>query len=73
MYNASVFAGLAFAVAALGNALAMPVAAQVGKRLGLLRRRRSAGRRYHGSASYLGGVTVAFVATVCVGLPEVSH
>jgi len=64
--NDYLFAGLAFALATLGNSLALPLASQVGKRFGLVRRRRSAGRRRHGSASFLGGVTLAVVATTCV-------
>jgi UDP-N-acetylmuramyl pentapeptide phosphotransferase/UDP-N-acetylglucosamine-1-phosphate transferase len=64
--NDYLFAGLAFALATLGNSLALPLASQVGKRFGLVRRRRSAGRRRHGSASFLGGVTLAVVATACV-------
>jgi UDP-N-acetylmuramyl pentapeptide phosphotransferase/UDP-N-acetylglucosamine-1-phosphate transferase len=64
--NDYLFAGLAFALAALGNSLALPLASQLGKRFGLVRRRRSAGRRRHGSASFLGGVTLAVVATACL-------
>ena len=64
--NEYLVAALAFALAGIGNALAIPVAVKAGERFGLTRRRRSAGHRRHGSASYLGGVSVALVATACL-------